>query len=138
MKKITPEAEKIMVERFGKDTIIALATTKNGVPYVRNVNAYYEDGVFYIITYALSNKIKHIENNPVVAIAGDWFTAHGKGINLGYFVKKENELIAEKIKRAFSERNNNVPNNFADENTIILCVELTDGLLLSHGTKYEI
>ena len=138
MKKITPEAEKIMVERFGKDTIIALATTKNGVPYVRNVNAYYEDGVFYIITYALSNKIKHIENNPVVAIAGDWFTAHGKGINLGYFCKKENEMIAEKLKRAFAEWINNCHNNFADENTIILCVELTDGLLLSHGTKYEI
>ena len=127
-----------MVERFGKDTIIALATTKNGVPYVRNVNAYYEDGVFYIITYALSNKIKHIENNPVVAIAGDWFTAHGKGINLGYFGKKENEMIAEKLKRAFAEWINNGHNNFADENTIILCVELTDGLLLSHGTKYEI
>lgn len=138
MKKITPEAEKIMVERFGKDTIIALATTKNGVPYVRNVNAYYEDGVFYIITYALSNKIKHIENNPVVAIAGDWFTAHGKGINLGYFGKKENEMIAEKLKRAFAEWINNGHNNFADENTIILCVELTDGLLLSHGTRYEI
>ena len=138
MKKITPEAEKIMVERFGKDTIIALATKKNGVPYVRNVNAYYEDGVFYIITYALSNKIKHIENNPVVAIAGDWFTAHGKGINLGYFGKKENEMIAEKLKRAFAEWINNGHNNFADENTIILCVELTDGLLLSHGTKYEI
>ena len=138
MKKITPEAEKIMVERFVKYTIIALATTKNGVPYVRNVNAYYEDGVFYIITYALSNKIKHIENNPVVAIAGDWFTAHGKGINLGYFGKKENEMIAEKLKRAFAEWINNGHNNFADENTIILCVELTDGLLLSHGTKYEI
>ena len=27
--------------------------------------------------------------------------------------------------------------NFDDENTIILCVELTEGLLLSHGTKYE-
>ena len=31
----------------------------------------------------------------------------------------------------------NEHNNFDDENTIILCVELTDGLLLSHGTRYE-
>lgn len=52
MKKLSEEAEKIMKERFGKDTIIALATVEN-------------------------------------------------------------------------------------ENTIILCVELTDGLLLSHGTRYE-
>ncbi|MDE7266536.1 MAG: pyridoxamine 5'-phosphate oxidase family protein [Lachnospiraceae bacterium] len=138
MKKINPEAEKIMIERFGKDSVIALATTENGVPYVRNVNAYYEDGAFYIITYARSNKIKHIKNNPIVAIAGDWFTAHGKGINLGYFGKKENEAIAEKLKNAFSEWINNGHTNFDDENTIILCVELTDGLLLSHGTRYEI
>ena len=27
--------------------------------------------------------------------------------------------------------------DFDDENTIILRVELTDGLLLSHGTRYE-
>ena len=138
MKKLNPEAEKIMIERFGKDSVIALATTKNGVPYVRNVNAYYEDGAFYIITYARSNKIKHIKNNPIVAIAGDWFTAHGRGINLGYFGKKENEMIAEKLKIAFAEWINNGHTNFDDENTIILCVELTDGLLLSHGTRYEI
>lgn len=51
MKKMNEEAEKIMKERFGKDTIIALATVENEVPYVRYVNAYYEDGAFYIITY---------------------------------------------------------------------------------------
>lgn len=51
MKNISSEAEKIMVERFGKDTVIALATVEDGVPYVRSVNAYYENGAFYIITY---------------------------------------------------------------------------------------
>ena len=80
MKKMSREAKKRMMERFGKDTVIALATIEKEVPYVRYVNAYYENGAFYIITYALSNKIKHIENNPAVAIAGEWFTAHGKGI----------------------------------------------------------
>ena len=37
----------------------------------------------------------------------------------------------------FSEWIDNGHNNFDDENTIILCVELTDGLLLAHGTMYE-
>lgn len=137
MRKLDLEAEKIMIERFGKDTVIALATVEHEVPYVRNVNAYYEDGSFYIITYALSNKIKQIEKNPNVAIAGDWFTAHGKGNNLGYFGKEENRIIAEKLKIVFAEWIDNGHNNFDDENTIILCVELTDGLLLSHGTRYE-
>ena len=56
MKQFSCEAEQIMMERFGKDTIISLATTENATPYVRYVNAYYENGSFYIITHALSNK----------------------------------------------------------------------------------
>lgn len=137
MPKISQEAEKIMTERFGKDTVIALATAENGVPYVRYVNAYYEHGAFYIITHALSNKMKHIENNSSIAIAGEWFSAHGKGINLGSFGKEENRAIAEKLKKIFSEWIDNGHNDFDDENTIILCVNLTGGLLLSHGTRYE-
>lgn len=137
MKKLSEDAEKIMTERFGKDTIIALATVENETPFVRYVNAYYENGAFYIITYALSNKMKQMKSNSTVAIAGDWFTAHGKANNLGYFGKKENRIIAEKLKIVFKEWIDNGHNDFDDENTIILCVELTDGLLLSHGTRYE-
>ncbi len=137
MSKWNQEAEKIMMKRFGRDTVIALSTIKNNMPYVRYVNAYYENSAFYIITSALSNKMKHIENNSAVAIAGDWFTAHGKGINLGYFGKEENVEIADKLKNAFAEWIDNGHNHFDDENTIILRVELTDGLLFSHGTKYE-
>ncbi len=46
MKKMSREAKKIMMERFGKDTVIALATIEKEVPYVRYVNAYYENGAF--------------------------------------------------------------------------------------------
>ena len=88
MKKLSAEAEKILIDRFGKDTVIALATVKDGAPYVRKVNAYYENGAFYIITYALSNKMEQIKSNPAVAIAGDWFTAQGKGINLVILEKR--------------------------------------------------
>lgn len=138
MEKLSPEAEKIMNERFQKDTVIALATVEDGIPHVRNVNAYYENKAFYIITYGLSNKIKQIEKNPLVAISGDWFTAHGKGTNLGYFYKEENAEIAGKLKAAFSEWIDNGHNNFQDINTCILRIQLKDGLLLSHGTRYEI
>ncbi len=53
------------------------------------------------------------------------------------FGKKENQTLADKLKNVFSEWIDNRHNNFEDENTIILCVELTDGVLFSHGTKYE-
>lgn len=138
MEKLSTKAEEILLERFGHDCIIALATSIQDVPYVRNVNAFYEDGAFYVLTYGLSNKMRQIETNPTVAIAGDWFTAHGKAVNLGYFGKIENVRIAEKMKEVFSEWINNGHNNFEDANTCILCIKLTDGLLLSHGTRYEI
>lgn len=137
MIKRNQEMEQIMTERFGKDTILSLATVENGVPYVRNVDAYYEDGAFYIITHALSNKMRQIAENPTVAVAGEWFTAHGKAVNLGYFGKTENRAAADKLKKAFAAWIDNGHNNFEDENTIILCVELTDGLLFSQGTRYE-
>ena len=36
--KLNAELNEIMAERFSKDTVIALATVKNGIPWVRNVN----------------------------------------------------------------------------------------------------
>ena len=57
---------------------------------------------------------------------------------MGYFGKKENEIIANKMRIVFAEWIDNGHNNFEDENTCILRIELTDGVLLSHGTRYEI
>ena len=126
MQKINIELEKILMERFGKDSLITLATVEDGIPNVRTVDSFYENGAFYILTYALSNKMKQIKNNSAVAISGEWFC------------KKENEQIANKMKTLFSEWINNGHNNFQDENTCILRIELTDGVLFSEGNRYDI
>ena len=138
MEQLTQITATIMKERFGKDSIIALATTCDNIPYVRYVNAYYEEKAVYIITYGLSDKMKQITKNPTVSIAGDWFTAQGKGVNLGFFGKQENTEIAETLQRVFAEWIDNGHNNFEDENTCILKVELTEGVLFSHGKRYHI
>lgn len=82
--------------------------------------------------------MKHIEKEPIVAIAGEWFTAHGKGVNLGYFGKEANHEIADKLRIAFGKWIDNGHNDFEDKNTIILCIYLVDGVLLFHGTAYDI
>lgn len=138
MTKIPLEAEKIMEERFGKDSIIALATSAGNIPYVRNVNAYYEDGSFYVLTYGLSDKMKQLKENPVAAISGEWFSAHGKAVDMGYFGKEENNAVAEKMRTVFAEWIDNGHNDFNDENVIILRIVLTDGILFSNGTRYEL
>lgn len=138
MEKLSKEVAAILTEWFGQDTVVSLATIEGDRPTVRRVDGYYEDGAFYVITYGLSNKMRQIAENPVVGLCGDWFSAHGEGINLGYFGKPENAEIAGKLRTAFAAWIDNGHNNFADENTCILCIRLTDGILLCHGTRYEI
>ena len=135
---IAKEAEAIMEERFGSDTVIALATSENDLPSVRYVNTFYEDGAFYVLTYALSNKMKQLRTNPSAAIAAEWFTANAVGENLGFFGRKENEEIARKMKVRFREWIDNGHSDLTDENTVILKLRLTNGVLFSHGTRYDL
>ena len=138
MEKLTKEIDAILLERFGKDSIIALATAIDNIPYVRNVDAFYENGAFYVLTHGLSGKMKQIEENPTVALSGEWFTAQGKGVHLGYFGKADNTRIAEKMMDVFSAWIDNGHNDFDDVNTCILRIELTSGILFSNGKRYEI
>ena len=64
------EINALLTERFSKDSLIALATTDGNTPHVRTVDAYYMDGAFYCVTYALSGKMKQIAANPAVGICG--------------------------------------------------------------------
>ena len=136
--KMTQEIQKIMDERFGHDTSVSVATEQDGIPSVRIVNGYYENGSFYVVTYALSNKMKQIEKNPVAAVCGEWFTAHGIGENLGYIRDARNTEIFAKLKAAFSSWYDNGHINENDPNTCILKIKLTDAILFSNGTKYEL
>lgn len=138
MEKLTPITIQLMNERFGHDSLIALATMDGSRPAVRAVNAYYEDGSFYVVTHALSGKMKQLAENPEAAICGDWFTAHGIGENIGHPHDAANHTLMEKLRYAFREWYNNGHTNEDDPNTCILRVRLTDGVLMSHGTRYDI
>lgn len=138
MEPLSKETEAILLERFGKDSIIALATAVDSMPYVRSVDGFYEDGAFYVLTHRLSGKMRQIEQNPVVALSGEWFTAHGTGVDLGWFGKADNAHIANQMKRVFSAWIDNGHNDFDDVNTCILQIVLTHGVLFSNGCRYEI
>lgn len=132
------EAKDIMNIRFHKDSLISIATIDGETPWVRTVDGYYEDGAFYTITYALSNKMQHIKKNPTVAMCGEWFTAHGVGENLGYIRDEKNQEIAAKLRAAFAAWYDNGHTNEDDPNTCILCIHLTDGVLFAEGKRYDI
>ena len=144
------DAVKLMEERFGqeKDVVISLATialspSENGRPRpaVRNIDAYYEDGAFYAVTYAKSGKMRQIEQNPEVAldVCHEWFTASGAGENLGWVLDPKNADMRAKLRKVFSEWYD-FANNEQDPHCVILKIRLVSGLLLKdHGAvRYEI
>ena len=135
---LSPEVREIMDMRFGCDSLIALATVDENRPSVRAVNAYYENGSFYVITDVRSNKMSQLGQNPNAAICGDWFTAHGTGENLGWIDDPANAETARKLKRIFSEWYDNGHIDEENRNTVILRIRLMDGILFHHGERYEI
>lgn len=140
------EGLKRMEETFGngKDNTISLATIAcepsergNVRPVVRTVDAYYEDCVFYAVTYAKSNKMLQIAQNSKVAVAGclEMFTANGVGENLGWVLAPQNADIRNKLRTAFSEWYD-MANNEQDQNCCILAIHLEKGTLnINHWEK---
>ena len=140
------EGLKLLEEKFGngKDNVISLSTIArepdadgNPQSVVRDVDAYYENGVFYITTYAKSNKMRQIDKNPAVSIAVcfGWFNAIGKGENLGWVLDPKNAGLRDKLRKVFAEWYDKA-NNEKDENCCILAVRLIKGTLnINHWEK---
>lgn len=135
---MSDKALSLMAERFGHDSLLSLATLDGNRPSVRIVNSYYEDGAFYTVTYALSNKMEQIKKNPEVAVCGEWFTAHGIAENLGYVRDEKNAEIMSKLRAVFAEWYDNGHTDENDPNTCLLRVRLTTGVLFHDGMKYVI
>jgi general stress protein 26 len=132
------KALTLMTERFGHDTLIYVATIDGDRPSVRIVNAFYEDGAFYSITEASSNKMQQIERNANVAVCGDWFTVHGIGENIGQQNSADNAEIMNKLRAAFADWYESGHMDENHPNSVILKIRLTDGVLWHDGERFEI
>lgn len=140
------EGFRLLEEMFGngKDNVIALATiarepNTDGAPrpVVRAVDAYYEEGVFYVTTHGRSNKMLQIANNQDVSIAScsEMFTASGVGENLGWVLDPKNAELRSKLRTTFAIWYDSA-NNEKDENCCILAIRLTKGTLnINHWEK---
>ncbi len=131
------EAMKRLDQMAGnKDGLICLSTISldagadgKCLPAARLVDAYYEDGAFYTVTYATSDKMRQIAQNPEVAICiiVENFTADGFAENLGWVKDEKNIELTKKLRTIFAAWYDDA-NNDDDPNTCILRVILTKGL----------
>lgn len=138
------KAMKLMEEFCGngKDNLVALATislkpnaTGKPRPAVRMVNAYYEDGAFYISTASWKNKTLEIGENNEVSICGlDLFTANGVAENLGWVKDERNVEIRTKMKKCFEWFDDH--GNEESLDSIVLRITLTEGTITDNEEKY--
>lgn len=129
------EGLKLIEERCGngKDNIISLSTITmepnsegKARPYVRDVDAYYEDGVFYVTTWGASTKMQQIAQNNEVAfsVCLGWFSGNGIGENLGWVLDPKNAEIRTKLRKTFAEWYDHA-NDEKNENCVILAIRIT-------------
>jgi len=131
------EAMRQLQEKFGnQDALISLSTISlsandqgKPIPAARLVSVYYEDGCFYTVTYATTDKVKQIEANPEVAICYivENFTANGIAENLGWVCDEKNKVLMEKIRPIFAGWYDDA-NNDEDTNTCLVRIRMTKGL----------
>lgn len=131
------KAVQAMKDLFAKDYQFALATSKDNVPSLRYVDTYYDEGDFYIVTYAKSQKVQEIENNCNISLCRELYRFSGKAYNIGHPFRPENKDIREKLIQAF-EPWYFAHNNEQDENMCYVKVELSDGFVYKDGTGYRV
>lgn len=143
------EAMQLLNQQVGnKDGLISLSTIglepgPDGKcrPAARIVDAYYEDGSFYVVTYATAGKMQQIAANPAVAVCiiVENFTADGIGENLGWVCDEKNAEMMTKLREIFAAWYYEA-NNEEDKNTCLLRIRLTKGLWNNphEGTRTEI
>lgn len=132
------QADAVMRRRFGEGKLIALATSSDNRPFVRAVNAYYENGAFYIMTDASTGKMKQIEANPEVALCGELFNGRGNAVNIGHVLKEEHKELMKTLRVVLAEWYEYGNVDEEDPNTVILKIELTQATVIEDGKKYEL
>ena len=126
----------------GNDNVISLATiatdqSADGKPWpaVREVDAFYEDGVFYITTWAKSDKMQQIAKNKEVAFSTGFegISGYGIGENLGWVLDPKNAELRTKLRKVFADWYD-AANKEQDENCVILAVRVTKATIFrDHG-----
>lgn len=91
-----------------------------------------------MVTYALSGKIRQLENDPHAALCGDWFTGQAVATNLGHVLLPANAALMEQVRAAFAQWYQNGHTDESDSNTVLLRLQLTSGVIFSHGARYEL
>ena len=126
-----------MQRLFGKDRQFVLATAKDNAPSSRYIDAYYEDGSFYAVTYGESRKAREITENPAVALCNRTSRFLGAAHSIGHPLDAGNGAIRERLRGVFADWYDR-HNDESDPNMRYVRIDVTSGFFHADGTGYEV
>ena len=99
---IYARARQVMEENFGHVLEMSVASAANGVVSVRDVNAIYRDGIFYVLSRVGNSLMNQISVNPAVGMCHGSHNMHGVARSLGHPLDPQNAALRKFLKKEFS------------------------------------
>jgi general stress protein 26 len=131
------KAMEVMEELFAKDCVFAMATAQDNRPSVRFVDTFFQDGSFFVVTHAKTQKVRELETNSHVALSNHFYRFSGYAHNIGHPLTPENQELRSKLIEVFEPWY--FPHN--DENDQDMCyvrIELVEGFFCKDGMGYAV
>lgn len=135
--QIYKRALEVMSENFGHVTEICLASGAHDVLSARDVNAYYVDGKFYVLSRLGNSLMNDVQVNPNVALCHGSHNMRGVVRSLGHPLDVQNYAIRREMKKQFSLNYNEYASE-DDPDMRILEITLTYAQTYTRFHRYEI
>lgn len=95
-------AKEVMQENFGHIVEMCVASCVDNNVTVRDVNAYYDKGKFYILSKAGNSLVHDIAINPRVGLCHASHNIYGTAKSLGHPLESKNANLRKMLKKQFS------------------------------------
>lgn len=135
--QIYKRALEVMEENFGHITEMSVASCADKVVSVRDVNAYYRNGRFYILGKCNNTLFRDITVCPNVGICHGSHNMHGVARSLGHPLEAQNAELRKTLRKEFSLNYD----EYVAENNPDMCImeiTLTDAETYTRYHRYEI
>ena len=95
-------AKEVMHENFGHVVEMSLASCMENNVTVRDVNVYYDNGKFYLLSKSTNSLMRDIAVNPRVGLCNASHNVYGNAKSLGHPLEAKNADLRKMLKKQFS------------------------------------
>ena len=100
--QIYKRALEVLEENFGHVVEMSVASAANGEVGVRDVNAIFHQGAFYLLGKVGNTLMRHIAVSPIVGLCHGSHNMQGRAEVLGHPLDEKNAALRKWLKKEFS------------------------------------